>query len=919
LRKAAGSLTQPHGVATPPTIFVHSSFRAGSTWLWNKLRGAPSTLAYREIFHESHSGLQQSAAAALDSLSWDSGHPQTAPYFLEFLQLRGPDGKVSGYDRQMAFQWSIPVHGIEGSLSNSEGEYVQGLIANAQEKRKIPVLTDTRTLGRSLALSRQFPSRTILLHRNLFHQWASYCGQALAGNSYFLDTIQWTMQGARNDPFLSAIDSWFADRETSPYSEMLLQTFLTLHLYLYAHAYASADLVIDITALPGVADLRHAIEQTLAEWTGSPIDLSDVRPSFALSPTVIRSPQGFRDSIDQLAKMIESFAPNKKAAAFMQREKDRALSEWDRYEFLTKGTRRHFIAKLNEFGIHDGEAPGLLSQLRLDEPAIRRLQDSRHGPGSHELPNTDAASTAALTMLDQKTDEIARQQLVIVDRDAEIGTLRTALDAAASAGQRDGARIADLEARLLSAQSEATRLAGEQTESKTELDTLQRAFFALKRTTSGATVDALRSELNQAREALAQKDGEIAEAQSAIEEADRVQRGLRSKVDHFQKNCAELEQTIAATYAAGLERAAEIEALSEALEVSRRRAELLQASVADHERLSRSLHDATTEMNLRGKQLQQLEATVKQHAAEAAQRETELSQLRQRQADADAAQDRLQAELEQTQRAHAEADHANRGLQHRLKSTEDQLQNEIEQVGLLNAALREASETADQSSVREMTLRFDVARLEANAVRLTAAEAQVRQLRETIVDIAAREAEAQSVAALTHQKLSTAEMTIKTLKSSMATEIASVAAALVSKAGPDAVRSMLVLSIPKDLNSKTASSLILDALNANKPSRKNKGLAEEIARSRLFLVESSGLFSAEWYLSRYPDIRTSGADPLTHFVQHGSLEGRSPGPNFDADTYWAFNPDVQQVRAEPFMHYLVHGRVEGRTNWRAPR
>mgnify|MGYP001604554933 CR=1 FL=1 len=69
-------------------------------------------------------------------------------------------------------------------------------------------------------------------------------------------------------------------------------------------------------------------------------------------------------------------------------------------------------------------------------------------------------------------------------------------------------------------------------------------------------------------------------------------------------------------------------------------------------------------------------------------------------------------------------------------------------------------------------------------------------------------------------------------------------------------------------------------------------------------VRNSGLFDPEWYLTRYPDVRRAGMDPLRHFVRHGHFEGRSPGPNFDAVTYLAANPDAEKSSLSPFAHFL---------------
>jgi len=41
------------------------------------------------------------------------------------------------------------------------------------------------------------------------------------------------------------------------------------------------------------------------------------------------------------------------------------------------------------------------------------------------------------------------------------------------------------------------------------------------------------------------------------------------------------------------------------------------------------------------------------------------------------------------------------------------------------------------------------------------------------------------------------------------------------------------------------------------------------------LLRDKGLFDADDYLERNPDVAATGADPLRHYLQHGMREGRS--------------------------------------------
>ncbi len=319
------SVVDLHETGAPP-VFVHSSWRTSSTWLWAKLRQAPTTIAYCEIFHERLEALTIDYLRENDFSRWNSKHPEGAPYFLEFAQIFDGDGAVRGFDRSMATERFIPQNGLAGLLGAAERAYVEGLIDCAYARRKIPVLTDTRTLGRFAALADTFPGRHVLLVRNAFHQWGSY-------------TEQWA-------PFVRLLSDWFADKDGSPNSAATFQLFLLFHLYLYAHAFDAADLVVDVNRVAADPEHRAAIEENLSDYVRSPIDLSDARAPFGLSLFSVDSKVAFVDAIDQFVKQMIDGSISDGAARFVTRAKDEALAEWEKHEFYNRTFRAFSIQRL---------------------------------------------------------------------------------------------------------------------------------------------------------------------------------------------------------------------------------------------------------------------------------------------------------------------------------------------------------------------------------------------------------------------------------------------------------------------------------------------------------------------------------------------------------------------------------------------
>jgi lipopolysaccharide biosynthesis protein len=78
------------------------------------------------------------------------------------------------------------------------------------------------------------------------------------------------------------------------------------------------------------------------------------------------------------------------------------------------------------------------------------------------------------------------------------------------------------------------------------------------------------------------------------------------------------------------------------------------------------------------------------------------------------------------------------------------------------------------------------------------------------------------------------------------------------------------------------------------------------------LILNSGLFHHDWYSKQNPDVRDAGIEPLDHYIQNGSGEGRFPNPIFDPSYYRDQNRDVVAAGKEPLGHYIQFGAAEGR-------
>ena len=85
-------------------------------------------------------------------------------------------------------------------------------------------------------------------------------------------------------------------------------------------------------------------------------------------------------------------------------------------------------------------------------------------------------------------------------------------------------------------------------------------------------------------------------------------------------------------------------------------------------------------------------------------------------------------------------------------------------------------------------------------------------------------------------------------------------------------------------------------------------------------VDYSSVFNPEYYLNRYPDLKSVfGNDQnraIEHFVLYGMKEGRQGNKEFDVYSYRGKNEDLRAVFGKDlpsyYEHYMYYGKNEGR-------
>ncbi|MGO4171781.1 hypothetical protein [Bosea sp. TAF32] len=449
-------------------IFVVSSFRTSSTWLWLKIRSSANAMAYCEIFHEALSTISSREAVQISASSWQSKHPLSAPYFVEFLPLLKDGGGVDGYLPEMAFERFIPLDGVDGELSSSEVDYIARLIEHARRCRKIPVLTCTRALGRAKAIKKVFDFRVVFLYRNIFHQWASYCQQSMLGNNYFIDTIDKTLYRSRQDPFLRNVSEWFHARKSSGSCIELFYTFLLMHVYLAAVGHDAADLTINATKIASDPQLNREAADQLSQLVLSPVDLGDAKLDFGYVSLPVISRSVLIDTIQQMTKIMGEFGISERAHQFAERAAEEALSEWERHEFFTRGLHSIQAKTVADLTDRCNAAQSEVDRLQVEFGRARDAIQRATQEAADRQAADHVVASAECAILQVRIEELTAERDALVVR-LDIAS-REAIAAKDSALAEVTKQIATLSSERKKLIDHAARLTEEITAIQAELD-----------------------------------------------------------------------------------------------------------------------------------------------------------------------------------------------------------------------------------------------------------------------------------------------------------------------------------------------------------------------------------------------------------------------------------------------------------------
>lgn len=179
-------------------IWIHGSWRTGSTYVWGKFRGHPDYFAYYEPFHEVLETLSLDDIARTTTTAWPSHHPDIgAPYYAEYRPLVETIG-VKGFE----FPFSYINFFLHADPLPAQKRYLDGLLAHAAGRGR-PVFGFCRSWGRVGWFKRHFAGTHIALTRDPLALWRSaHRRLAIYGDTYFLVMPQVILHLAQRDMWL---------------------------------------------------------------------------------------------------------------------------------------------------------------------------------------------------------------------------------------------------------------------------------------------------------------------------------------------------------------------------------------------------------------------------------------------------------------------------------------------------------------------------------------------------------------------------------------------------------------------------------------------------------------------------------------------------------------------------------------------
>ncbi len=279
------------GIKTKP-IFIHSLFRTGSTYLWNKFRLDRRFHCYYEPFHQifpliDHNNVKRALTPDFKKVK----HPDLDKPYLEEYETLLEEGKQGIPHFKESFCFSEFCNNNENPDLQ---RYIDYLIDGAGSKT--PVLQFNRSSLRTRWFKENYPgSRNIYLLRNPRDQWQSYVElqNRLGDDVFFVMDLLCVCKNISHQCFtglaahLPLLEYHGVDLsgELSFYQRLLADYSMEERYFIFYHIWfraflenvLNADITININRLSSDADYRETVCSHLEKSGVLGLDFGDAR------------------------------------------------------------------------------------------------------------------------------------------------------------------------------------------------------------------------------------------------------------------------------------------------------------------------------------------------------------------------------------------------------------------------------------------------------------------------------------------------------------------------------------------------------------------------------------------------------------------------------------------------------------------
>jgi hypothetical protein len=273
------------------SVFLHSGWRCGSTYIWSRFRQSPYAMCFYEPFHETLSRCTARRIRRETDSSWNSRHPQLdLPYRHEYLSLMGLRG-IRGYQDNFAVARYFPSQ--EGIAP--EQQYLRRLLTLAARAGKSAVFGFSRSLARSAAIKQALGGYHIVIQRDPLQQWLSCRSYRVKDDLPYFELCHFLILALappgspaarigqqlglpRPPPDRFRYQYKFLRAAIWPWSdEFSYRAFLAVYTLSHAIANPQADLLIDMDRLHRDGDYGNKLRGTVFGRTGLLLNLDECR------------------------------------------------------------------------------------------------------------------------------------------------------------------------------------------------------------------------------------------------------------------------------------------------------------------------------------------------------------------------------------------------------------------------------------------------------------------------------------------------------------------------------------------------------------------------------------------------------------------------------------------------------------------